>query len=139
NHWLNHADDLHEAASTLDGLARQRLLSAGEAAREEGMRQIVKQFDNMAIKRTQAITAAGNAPGAGIPADLAEKVNVMRRVLDRGDLTPHEAQAVLEHMGTTPRDVGEQLGAYVESLQTLRPPPTSVPPLPQPGPTLIFK
>ncbi len=123
HHWFNEADDLRRAAMGLDegSPLRRQYLAAAEASTEEGMRQLTKQYNNMVITRTQSMLNAGNAPGAAIPADLAEKINVLRTV-ETGHLTPAQAEAVLGRMGTSTRGVADQMSRYIEGLQDLRAP-----------------
>ena len=137
DHWANEADSLREmAAKSRNPVDKHRLLEQAEAHMEEGQRQIVKQYGNMAIKRTQAMQALGNAAGAKIPLSLSERIGVLKRTqmpLSQGGLTPAQAEAVLGRMGTSTRQVSRQLSAYVEGLQILR---SSVP---KPGPSVVFQ
>jgi hypothetical protein len=120
HHWLKEADELRRAASeTGDPLRRQNLLAQATAHQEEGQRQLVKQFKNMVITRTEAMSAIGNAPGASIPHSLSERINVLQSVQD-GHITPSQAEGILKRMGTSTEQTAAQMSAYVEGLQTLR-------------------
>lgn len=139
HHWLNEADSLREmAAATSDPATRSRLLEQAVAHQEEAQRQLIKQYGNMAIKRTDAMQLLDNARGASIPQDLSERINVLKRTqvpLSEGGLTPAKAEAVLNRMGSSTKQVAGQLSAYVEGLQKLRNP--SVPKTS--GPTIVFQ
>jgi hypothetical protein len=74
------------------------------------------------VTRTAAMQGAHNAAGSSIPAHLADRIEVLKQVQDRG-LTPAQAEAVLNQMGTSTRQLAHEMSSYVESLQTLRPPP----------------
>jgi hypothetical protein len=116
NHWYEKADNL----------MRNGDLIQAEAAIEEGMRQTTKQFDNQLIKRLEAantsLAAAGKAP-TRVPGELQDAIDVMKRVgtgPGKG-FTPAQAEQILETMGWTPKQVGYEMGKFVESLQKLSP------------------
>ena len=122
DHWMNEAHRLQEMADLPENAARRaQMLEQARAHMEEGQRQLVKQYGNMVINRTEAMRMFGNAPGAQIPAGLADRVGVLRRV-QQGELSPAQAEAVLQRMGTSTQQLGRQLSSYVEGLQTLRSP-----------------
>lgn len=121
NHWMNEADDLTRAArQSADPAEASRLMQQAAAHHEEAQRQLVKQFDNMVIKRTEAMQALGNAPQSSIPASLTERINVLKGV-QTGRLTPGQAEEVLNRMGTSTKQVSGQMSSYIEGLQGARP------------------
>ena len=87
---------------------------------EEGQRQLVKQFDNWGVKRTEAMNLRGTAEGATIPSPLRQEVDVLRMVGTDG-ITPQHAEDVLRSMGTNTRQVADRLAGYQEALQKLSP------------------
>jgi len=113
--------DLKARQADLIEQQRRRLLEASTSHHEEGMRQLVKQNDNMLNTRTGMMVDAHNAPNASIPIELVDKVNVLRQV-QRGEISAPVAEATLRAMGTSTRTVSSQLSALVEGTQTLRPP-----------------
>lgn len=88
---------------------------------EEAQRQLVKQYDNLAVNRTQTMVEAGQAPGATVPEGLAEQVKVLQMVGTDG-LTPAHAEEILRRMGSSTEQLADQLGRYVTGQQVLRPP-----------------
>ena len=127
NHWMNEAYSLREmAGQTTDPAARRQLLEQASAHMEEAQRQLTKQYGNMVLTRTQAMSALGNAPGARIPARLSEGINVLEKVKS-GHLTPSQAEDVLRGMGTSTQQLAGQMSAYVEGLQKLRDLPSGTP------------
>lgn len=137
NHWMNEADELYDMAKaarnqahelgvhTPEGTAKLReaadLEAAGQAAREEGARQLTKQYKNMGITRTENMVKIGNAPDASLPAGLADDINILRKVETDPNFTIAEAEEVLRRKGTSIKEVSEKLSAFVEAQQTLRP------------------
>jgi hypothetical protein len=116
NHWYEKAVELADKGD----------FSQAEAAIEEGMRQTTKQFDNQLVKRVEAMNqklAATGRTAVTIPDGLEKAINVMKRVgTGPGQgFTPSEAETLLKNMGWTPREVGYEMGKYVESLQKLSP------------------
>ncbi len=116
NHWYEKASEL----------AVKGDFAQAEAAIEEGMRQTTKQFNNQVVKRVeaanQALAKAGKPP-ISIPSNLQDAINVMNRVgtgPGKG-WTPAQAEQMLEAIGWTPKQVGYEMGKYVESLQKLSP------------------
>jgi hypothetical protein len=122
HHWMGEAERLHKAAADPAAGAADAAVyrSHAEAMREEAQRQLHKQFQNMVAVRTGAMQAVGNAPGASIPHSLSERVNVLGAVR-RGELTPAQAEAVLNRMGSSTEQLAHQMSAYVEGLQNVRP------------------
>jgi hypothetical protein len=99
-------------------------IEAAEAYREEGMRQLTKQFKNQVQGRVDKINEImGNPekPVARVPKELTEAVDVMKRVGTRGPdgtiFTPADAEAALSSMHTSPQDVVSRMSSVVESLQ----------------------
>lgn len=122
DHWMNEAERLQEMASKPQNAAiRNQLLEQASAHMEEAQRQLVKQYGNMVVTRTEAMRMFGNAPDARIPAALADKVNVLRQV-QQGRLSPAQGEEVLKQMGSSTKQLSRQMSAYVEGLQILRSP-----------------
>lgn len=133
HHWMNEADDLKTAArQASDPATANQLLQQSSAHLEEGQRQLVKQYDNMVVKRTAAMQEMGNAPNSSIPNSLAERVSVLKGV-QHGRLTPAQAEETLVRMGTSTKQVSSQMSAYVEGLQDARPSPGAAGAAPDPG------
>lgn len=136
HHWLNEADDLKAMAqasrkealelgvNTKAGQAKmqevQKLLAHSGAAREEGARQLTKQYKNMGITRTESMRSLGNAPGATLPRELADDINILRKVETDPSFTIAEAEEVLRRKGTNVKEVSERLASYIEGQQKLR-------------------
>lgn len=133
DHWMNESHRLQEMAKLPENAAvRGQLLEQAAANMEEAQRQLVKQHGNMVLKRTNAMQLLSNAPGARIPAQLAERVNVLKQV-QMGKLSPAQAEATLRKMGSSTKDLSRQMSAYIEGLQTLRPP------RPPKGPSVVLQ
>ena len=120
------------------GLAREqaapaqmrRLLQGSEMERMEGIRQLTKTWTkNLGLPRLEAMVAAGTAPGAQVPQQLQETMQIMEQVGKpvggNGRIfTVVDAEHVLQSMGMGPRPLdaaAERLGFFVEGLQKLRP------------------
>jgi hypothetical protein len=100
--------------------------AAAEGHMEEGMRQVVKQFDNMVIKRTAAINeklAKAGLPPVNIDPVLTEGADIFRRVgtAPGQGLSPAQAEHILRMEGHNLSDVSEAMGKYIEMLQRLEP------------------
>ncbi|MFL0357469.1 hypothetical protein ACI5KX_13445 [Erythrobacter sp. GH1-10] len=122
DHWMQDADRLREMAAKPENAAiRGQLLEQASAHMEEAQRQLVKQYGNMVVTRTEAMRMFGNAPGARIPSGMADKVNVLRQV-QQGRITPAQGEEALKRMGSSTQQLARQMSAYVEGLQTLRAP-----------------
>jgi hypothetical protein len=85
----------------------------------EGMRQTTKQWRNLVVQRTGEV--AKEVGSVRIPATLESAVDIMTDV-EKGMLSPVEAEAALAAMGHTPTSVSTQVGEIVEALQVLKPP-----------------
>lgn len=121
DHWMIEANRLQEmAAKPGNASVRAELLEQASAHMEEAQRQLVKQYGNMVVTRTEAMRMFGNAPNAQIPKALGDKVGVLRQV-QQGKLTPALAEETLKRMGSSTQDVARQMSAYVEGLEKLRP------------------
>jgi hypothetical protein len=103
--------------------------AAAEGYKEEGMRQLTKQFKNQVqgrVDKINEIAGTPDAPVARVPDDLAAAVDVMNRVGTTGPdgtiFTPADAEAALSSMNTSPKDVASKMSGLVESLQKNAPP-----------------
>jgi hypothetical protein len=110
DHWLNESMADWQKGDFAGSMAKL----------EEGQRQLVKQFDNWGVKRTEAMNLRGTAEGASIPPQLRQEVDVLRMVGTDG-ITPQHAEDVLRSMGTSTRQVADRLANYQEALQKLSP------------------
>lgn len=130
------ADSMVEQAGSLasrdasPGEVREMLLGS-ETERMEGARQLTKTWNkNLGLPRTQAMAAAGNAPGVHVPADLQRTMSVLDQIgkpigQDGNIFTVVDAETTLQSMGMGPQPLdqaAEQLGSFVEAVQKLRPP-----------------
>lgn len=103
--------------------------AAAAAYKEEGMRQLTKQFKNQVearVDKINEITGYPNPPTAKVPENLRAAVEVMNKVgstQENGRLfTPADAEAALNKMGTSPKKVISEMSGVVESLQRNAPP-----------------
>ncbi|HMZ32381.1 MAG TPA: hypothetical protein PLY13_07760, partial [Methanoregulaceae archaeon] len=102
---------------------------AAEGYKEEGMRQLTKQFKNQVqgrVDKINEITGSPDSSVARVPDDLKAAVDVMNRVGTTGPdgtiFTPADAEAALSAMNTSPKDVASKMSGVVESLQKNAPP-----------------
>jgi hypothetical protein len=98
--------------------------SDAEACKEEGMRQLTKQFKNQIegrINKVNEIMGYPDPPVAKVPQKLRSAVDVMNRVGTKGPdgktFTVSDAEAALKQMGTTPREVVHEMAGVLESTQ----------------------
>ncbi len=98
--------------------------SDAEACKEEGMRQLTKQFKNQIegrINKVNEIMGYPNPPSAEVPQKLRSAVDVMNRVGTKGPdgktFTVADAEAALKQMGTSPRKVVHEMAGVLESTQ----------------------
>ncbi|HOU80506.1 MAG TPA: hypothetical protein PLE57_04560, partial [Methanoregulaceae archaeon] len=98
--------------------------SDAEACKEEGMRQLTKQFKNQIegrINKVNEIMGYPNPPSAEVPQKLRSAVDVMNRVGTKGadgkTFTVADAEAALKQMGTSPRKVVHEMAGVLESTQ----------------------
>lgn len=103
--------------------------AAAEAYKEEGMRQLTKQFKNQVQGRVDKINEImGNPekPVAEVPKDLKAAVDIMNKVGTKGSdgtvFSPADAEAALSSMKTSPKEVISKMSGVVESLQKNTPP-----------------
>lgn len=100
-----------------------------EACKEEGMRQLTKQFKNQIegrIDKVNEIMGYPDPPVARVPPKLRAAVDVMNRVGTKGPdgriFTVADAEAALRQMGTNPRKVVHEMSGVLESIQKHTPP-----------------
>jgi len=98
--------------------------SDAEACKEEGMRQLTKQFKNQIegrINKVNEIMGYPNPPSAEVPPKIRSAVDVMNRVGTKGadgkTFTVADAEAALKQMGTSPRKVVHEMAGVLESTQ----------------------
>ncbi|MDQ7821348.1 MAG: hypothetical protein RDV48_01000, partial [Candidatus Eremiobacteraeota bacterium] len=127
--WYEQADHCEANAKKAESsgnpreAAEQR--SKAEGLKEEGMRQLTKQFGNQVealVNKVNEITGYPEPSTAHVPEDLRVAVDIMNRVGKKGPdgktFTTADAEAALKRMqGRTPEDVAHQMSGVVESLQ----------------------
>jgi hypothetical protein len=105
--------------------------AAAEAYKEEGMRQLTKQFKNQVqgrVDKINEIMGIPESPVAKVPQDLQAAIDIMNRVGTKGPdgtvFTPADAEAALSSMKTptSPTEVISKMSGVVESLQKHTPP-----------------
>jgi len=122
-------DKVQEWYTRADKAAKANKPGDAEACKEEGMRQLTKQFKNQIegrVNKVNEIMGYPNPPVANVPPKLRSAVDVMNRVGTKGPdgktFTVADAEAALKQMGTSPRKVVHEMSGVLESTQKLTPP-----------------
>jgi len=92
---------------------------AAGAYKEEGMRQLTKQFKNQiepVVNKYNELAGYPDPPIARIPENVRAGVEIMNRVGKDG-FTPADAEAALAHMGESPRSIIQKMSGILESGQ----------------------
>lgn len=88
----------------------------------EGIRQSTKQFDSQYVYQVKAINAAAGKTKIVVNEKLAEGMQVLKQIgYGEGKLSPAEAEAILNEMGTNSEDVMKLLADEVEIINRLLP------------------
>jgi hypothetical protein len=128
DHLYEQADDLFDNADNLKKVGRYddylEEMAKAEGLMEEGMRQTTKQFDKQLMPRVDEINKrlklAGKPP-LEVPPRLVRAQHVLKKVKTDG-WSPAEAQYALHQLGfKNPRQVGHEMGGFMESFQKLDP------------------
>lgn len=129
--------DVEASAKTMEDKVLEWYKRAGgaktpaeaEACKEEGMRQLTKQFKNQIegrIDKVNEIMGYPDPPVAKVPPKLRAAVDVMNRVGTKGPdgktFTVADAEAALRQMGTSPRKVVHEMSGILEGIQKHTPP-----------------
>ncbi len=92
--------------------------------KEEGMRQLTKQFDNQlekVVEKYNELSGSPYPPVAKIPDNVRTGVDIMKRVGKDG-FTVADAEAALNHIGETPQSIASKMSGILESGQKQMPP-----------------
>jgi hypothetical protein len=90
-----------------------------EGLKEEGMRQLTKQFDNQVEKvvdKYNELAGYPNPPIAKIPDKVRTGVEIMKKVGKDG-FTPADAEAALKEINETPKTIVDKMSGILESGQ----------------------
>jgi len=128
DHWYEQADDLLEKAEHLKKAGKYNdyieEVAKAEGLLEEGLRQTSKQYNKQLMPRVNAINArlsAQNLPPLKVPDRLQQAQGILMKVSTDG-WSPAQAQMGLHQLGyTNPRQVGHEMGKFMEAFQTLDP------------------
>ena len=122
-------DKVQEWYTRADKAAKANKPGEAEAYKEEGMRQLTKQFKNQIegrVDKVNEIMGYPNPPVAKVPPKLRGAVDVMNRVGTKGPdgktFTTADAEAALKQMGTSPQKVVHEMSGVLESTQKHMPP-----------------
>ncbi|MCE5298147.1 MAG: hypothetical protein LLF84_04285 [Methanoregulaceae archaeon] len=122
-------DKVQEWYTRADKAAKANKPGEAEAYKEEGMRQLTKQFKNQIegrVDKVNEIMGYPNPPVANVPPKLRSAVDVMNRVGTKGPdgktFTTADAEAALKQMGTSPQKVVHEMSGVLESTQKHMPP-----------------
>lgn len=102
-HWLDAAEKAMTAQST-------------QGRKAEGMRQMTKQVGNQIMPRIQR---EGLDTAVAIPPRLSVAIELFRRV-EKGTISPAQAEAGLRAIGLTARESFIQIGQLLPQLEKLR-------------------
>ncbi|MCX6701136.1 MAG: hypothetical protein NTV68_14680, partial [Methanomicrobiales archaeon] len=91
------------------------------ACKEEGMRQLTKQFKNQiepVVNKYNEIAGDRHPPIAKIPDNVRTGVEIMNRVgVGEGKISVAEAEAALKQINETPQSIAEKMSGLLESGQ----------------------
>ena len=83
----------------------------------EGIRQSTKQYESQLVYQAKAINADAGKTKIVIPEKLAEGMEVLKQIgYGEGKLSPAEAEAILNEMGTNTEDIMKLLADEVEII-----------------------
>ncbi|MDD1715546.1 MAG: hypothetical protein LUQ01_00960 [Methanolinea sp.] len=131
--WYDKAQKASEQAAKAESLgnteAASRNRADAEGYKEEGIRQLTKQFKNQIEGRIDKMNELLNYPSpppVEVPKELLPAIDIMNRIgtKPRGTevYTVADAEAALKQMGTTPQDVAQKMSGIMESAQKNTPP-----------------
>lgn len=119
NEWFSMANDMRdEAAKLLENKgsksAAEQLLRQAEASQGEGIRQLVKQFDNQVSQQIKA--AANTGKNIKIPEKLMKSIRILDNIGKDGGISVVEAESILKGMNTTIDDIVQQTSLIMEVI-----------------------
>lgn len=128
DHWYEQADDMLEKAEHLKKAGKYNdyieEVAKAEGLLEEGLRQTSKQYNKQLMPRVNAINkrlADAGKPLLRVPDRLQQAQGILMKVGTDG-WSPSQAQMALHQLGyTNPRQVGHEMGKFMESFQRLDP------------------
>lgn len=119
NEWFSLADDLRDEAAKLatgngsKGAVNQ-LLREAEASQGEGIRQLVKQFDNQVSQQVKAVASTGK--NIKVPDKMMKSIRILDEIGKEGGISVAEAEAILKGMNTTVNDVVQQVSSIMDVI-----------------------
>ena len=121
--WRNMSENMeikaHELLRAGNKAEAGNLFSQAEALKEEGLRQLGKQYDNLSAGRTEALNNQAGRTVAQIPPRMTEAAEIIK-----AGGPPVEVEAKLASIGCTPETFAQQQSAYLNLLQNSPVPPS---------------
>ena len=119
NEWFSDAKNMREKAMELaidknNKSAVDMLLIKAESTQAEGVRQMVKMFDDQVAQQVKAV--AGSGKNIKIPEKLVKSVKILDQIGKPDGITMSQAEVILKNMNTSIEDVVQQSSSLMEVI-----------------------
>ena len=119
NEWFAEAEKMREEAMELvidknNQAAVDKLLRQAESTQAEGVRQMVKMFDDQVAQQIKAVTASGK--NVRIPEKLVKSMKILDQIGKPDGITMAQAEDILKNMNTSIEDVAQQSSSLMEVI-----------------------
>ena len=119
NEWFSDAQKMRDKAMELaidknNKSAVDMLLIKAEATQAEGVRQMVKMFDDQVAQQIKAVASSGK--NIRIPEKLVRTVKVLEQIGKPNGITMAQAEGILKNMNTSVEDVVQQTSSLMEVI-----------------------
>lgn len=119
NEWFAEAEKMREEAMELvidknNQAAVDKLLRQAESTQAEGVRQMVKMFDDQVAQQIKAVTASGK--NVRIPEKLVKSMKILGQIGKPDGITMAQAEDILKNMNTSIEDVAQQSSSLMEVI-----------------------